>query len=219
MPARSRGHRPGTGSGHHRRRPRRDFSGARTRHSPLMVMLESGGMNFDAKTQALYAGHPDRRPLSDARRLAAALSGRQHQSLGRLVPAARPNRFRGTQLAALFGLAVQAQGNRALFSSAHKRCAKRDPASTTKPIMQRRQWGRYCSLGRAASTHAGSSSAKCAAASCPPISATAMPTISSEYRSLSVYLHANVTRLGLNCEWRQGRTASTSQRSRGANSR
>ena len=80
-----------------------------------ILLLESGGMVFDAKVQSLYAGQPDRRGLYRAGWRTAALSGRQHQSLGRLVPAAGRDRFRGAALDAPFRLAVRPRGARTLF--------------------------------------------------------------------------------------------------------
>ena len=87
-------------------------------HTPLKIMLfESGGMDFDVKTQSLYAGKVSGisyLPL-DASRM-RYLGGSSNHWGGWCRPL-DPIDFERARLGAAFGLAVRHQGTRALLQA------------------------------------------------------------------------------------------------------
>ena len=62
-----------------------------------VALLESGGMEFDPDTQELYEGQSIGLPFDDLTAVPAPLFRRHDQPLGRLLPAARSDRFRAAR--------------------------------------------------------------------------------------------------------------------------
>ena len=148
------------------------------------MLLESGGMTFDAKTQALYDGAEAGAPYLTLEASRLRYLGGSTNIWGGWCRPMDDIDFEERTWMPYSGWPFGRKANRTAISRAPSRCAKPGPGSTTRPRNGRRRWGRCCRSARAASSPAGSSSARCAAACCRPISASAMPTISSASAAL-----------------------------------
>jgi len=174
-PLRSRGHRPATRSGHHRRRSRRDFAGPgagqyATAHDP------AGKRRDDFRRQ----DPGTLRRLDSSARLISALTRRgcdfsaAARTIGRLVPAARRKSISksATRCPTLAGRSGARRSER-LPLAPPVFGARRDPGSTRTPGNSWRPIGAVLPLGQGGVVNPpGSSSARCAAACCRPFRRT-----------------------------------------------